>query len=259
MDYGFIVIEQKKIKVDVICPIFYVDLGCFETIIKSWYHHIPINRLLIGIGKKNNKLLKILKKYPNVEIIDQTSYKTLGYCLQELFESVETEYFVYLHCDVELGESWFEKMWRSRVEGILESIKHPSFGPEALIQAKKYRAYSGAQLIYAKSIENLNFEDDYIYCNEDAILQNIVLKRGFSYTKIHVFHNHYRMLGKRTQSEKTILEWQWRGILKYAYPSSRLLPYIHSILNILAHQHGCRYNLREEIENINPKWLPLLN
>ena len=250
-------------KCDIICPIFHVDLDSFKLFIQTWFQNIPIRRLIIGIGKENHELLYFLLNvqklfYSHIVVIDQKEHKTLGYCLQELINQVETEYFIFPHADVEIPQNWFEKMWASRVKGIVESLKAPSFGPDSFIQASKKRAYSGAQLILKESVENLNFGDDFIYTNEDIIIQNIVLNRGFSYVKMAIFHHHHRKYRKRTQPRKTILEWQWKGIVKYAYPTSNLMNYIKGILRLLSQDYEIKADLETEIKALNPKWLSLL-
>ena len=251
--------EQRERGIDVICPIFYVDLVSFKKIIDNWFQQIPIRRLYIGIGKEDNKLVEFLSKYPKVHTTTQTDFKTLGYCLQDLMKNfVETEFFIFLHADVEIPQNWFESMWASRVKGILESLKFPSFGPAALIQASKKRAYSGAQLILTESVKNLNFEDDYIYTNEDVIIQNIVINRGFSYVKTPIYHKHFKGYRKRTQPRKTILEWQWRGIVKYAYPNSNLMNYVKGILKLIKQDYEIEVDLETEIKKLNPKWISYL-
>ena len=246
------------VKIDVICPIYHVHLDSFKIFIDTWYRNIPINKLIIGIGKENAELHWILSRYPKVIIINQTKHKTLGYCIQELINHVDTEYFVYLHSDVEILLNWFDRMWESKVRGILESLKDPSFGAEALIQARKQRAYSGAQLILKKCIENLNWNDDYVYCNEDIIIKNHIINRGFTYVKTPIYHKHYRMLSKRTQPRDIILEWQFKGVLKYCKPSHILMNYIKGILITLKKQYGREFILNEWIEKLNLKWLDFL-
>ena len=247
-------------KIDIICPIHYLDLKSFKRFLDTWFFNIPIRKLIIGIGKENEDLEKLLDYYFTHKYIkiDQTQNKTLGFCLQELINEVETEYFIFLHADVEIPQDWFEQMWASRVKGILESLKSPSFGPEALIQASKKRAYSGAQLIFKESVKELNFQDDFVYCNEDIIIQNIVLNRCFSYIKIPIYHKHYKKYRKRTQSRKTILEWQWKGILKYAFPNSTLMNYVKGIVRMLSRDYEIKVNLEAEIKVLNPKWIPFL-
>lgn len=252
----------ELVKIDVICPIFHVDLESFKIFLETWIQNIPIRKLYIGMGKKNQELidliLKYMKKIP-IEIIEQYWYKTLGYCLQDLINRVETKYFIYLHSDVEILLNWFDRMWESRVRGILESLKDPSFGPEALVQARKYRAYSGAQLILKECVEYLNWEDDFIYASEDIILKNLVLRRGYTYVKTPIYHKHYRMLAKRTQPREIILEWQFKAILKYSEPTHQLINYIRGILNTLHKQYGLLFNLEKEIIEYNPKWIDFLS
>lgn len=243
-------------KIDVICPIFYVDLDSFKLFLDTWQQNIPIKYLMIGLGAKNDELEKVLARYDNVITFYQQKHKTLGYCLQELMGAVTTDYFVYLHADVEILLNWYEMMWESKVRGILESLKDPSFGPEALVQARRYRAYSGAQLILKKSIKDLNWEDDYIYCNEDLILKSVVLNRGYTYVKTSIYHKHYRMFSKRTQPRDTILKWQYKGILKYAYPTFRLMNYVKGIKETLIKTYDQTIDLERDIKTLNPEWLP---
>ena len=171
-------------KCDIICPIHYLDLDSFKLFIQTWAQNIPIRRLIIGLGNENVELKKFLFQYCvsepfSFELIEQFDHKTLGYCLQELINQVETEYFIFLHADVEIPQNWFEKMWASRVKGIVESLKAPSFGPDSFIQASKKRAYSGAQLILKESVENLNFGDDFVYCYDKET--EILTKEGWKY------------------------------------------------------------------------------
>jgi len=247
-------------KIDVICPIHYLDLDAFKLFIQTWFQNIPIGRLIVGIGQENDALYSLLLNYKlsHITFVNQEDYLTLGYCLQELIGFVKTEYFIFLHADVEIPQEWFEQMWISRVKGILESLKAPSFGPESFIQASKKRAYSGAQLILKESVENLNFDDDFIYTNEDIIIQNIVQNRGFSYIKTPIFHHHHKKYRKRTQPRKTILQWQWKGIIKYAFPSSNLMRYVKGIVKMLSQDYEIQTDLKAEIELLNPKWIPLL-
>lgn len=252
-----------KNKIDVICPIFHVDVELFKVFIETWTRNIPIKYLMIGLGKKNDELEEFLLEYSrNVDygiiLFYQYNHKTLGYCIQELINAVTTEYFVYLHSDVEITLNWFDRMWESKVKGILESLKDPSFGVEALVQARKQRAYSGAQLMFTESVKNLNWEDRWIYCNEDLILKNIVLNRGYTYVKTPIYHKHYRALAKRTQPREIILEWQFKGIIKYCTPTHQLVNYIKGILKTLKNRYKKEFILEEEISAINSIWLPFL-
>ena len=246
---------SDKRYIDVICPVYYVDLEVFKKCVSSWYKNIPIRKIYIGIGKENIKLENFLWTCPKITMIDQTDYKTLGYCLQELFHWVETEFFIYLHNDVKLTENWFEKMWEERVFGILESQKDPmSFGIQAYKQAERKRAYSGAQLIYKKAIENLKWEDDYVYTTEDLIIQKTIIDLGFEYKKVPIYHKHYIQNAKRTQPRETILDWQWKALIKYTQPNEQLADYIKSIKKILEEKHKTKINLKKFIEKNNKKW-----
>ena len=255
---------MEKTKIDVICPIFHCDLEAFKVFIETWTQNIPIKYLIIGLGKNDKELEDFLVEYScnvdyNIILFNQYSHKTLGYCIQELINVVTTEYFIYLHSDVEIVLNWFPRMWESRIRGVLESLKDPSFGVEALVQARKQRAYSGAQLILKESVEHLNWEDDFVYCNEDLIIKNQVIQRGFTYVKTPIYHKHYRALAKRTQPREVILEWQFKGIIKYCTPTHQLTNYLKGILDTLKYRFVKVFNLEEEMKTLNPEWLPFLN
>lgn len=250
---------MEKTKVDVICPIFYIDLDIFRKCISSWYDNIPINRLIIGMGMRDEKIEALLYQfdeiYENVFIIDQQSYVTLGYCLQELMRMVDTEFFVFVHGDAELTENWFDNMWEERVLGILESQKNPeTFGEVALAQAKNPRAYSGAQLIFKKAIEKLKWDDDFIYTTEDLLIQNIITHLGFTYKKVPVYHNHHIQKGKRTQEKNTILDWQWKALIKYGYPTVKFIHNIKALTSRLDIHHKV---LKKFIQRNNERWLEI--
>ena len=249
----------KMPKIDIIAPIFHIDLETFKTCIDSWYREIPIKRLIIGLGKENPELESLLSEYENVYVIDQYMHKTLGYCMMELIRATDGDFFVYLHGDVQLTENWFERMWERRVLGILESQKNPkTFGDVAITQAKKARAYSGAQLIYKPALETLNWSDDFMYCAEDLVIQNVITNLGYTYKKVPIFHNHYIQENKRTQDKETLLDWQWRALIKYAYPSEKLAVSIVSIIDYSEKMWEKKVDWETFANETNPDWVPLL-
>ena len=100
---------KKEEPIDVIIPLINTN-ELFEKNLYSFYREIPINRLLIGDGGCTDNSIEIVKKFPRIIIIEQSKYKSLGYCVKELIEQVETEWFVYLHADVYLPENWYDEM-----------------------------------------------------------------------------------------------------------------------------------------------------
>ncbi|GAG50373.1 unnamed protein product, partial [marine sediment metagenome] len=62
-------------------------------------------------------------EYPKTIFIDHTNYDTYGFCVADLMKRVETEWFVYIHGDVELTPYCFEvmKKYMRPDVGIIES------------------------------------------------------------------------------------------------------------------------------------------
>jgi len=243
--------------IDVITPIYNVDLKIFKQNIFQWFNKLPINNLIIGIGKENKELGNILSNYRKVKIIYQYNYKTLGYCLQELIKKVNTPYFIYFHSDVSINEYWFNSMWNNKVKGIIESLKDNSFD----IQPKRFRSYSGAQLIYTDCLKDLNWQDDYIYTSEDLLIQNHIISNGFNYIKLPIYHTHFTTNNIRTKNRKTILNWQYKALIKYGIPEKHLLSYLLKTVKAIKKEFGYKIKIKKEINRLNPdsNWLTFYN
>ena len=153
--------------VDVIIPLLTVN-DAFHANLCSYYREIPIQRLLIGDGGCSEATLAVLRSFPRVELIPQQENKTLGYCLRQLIEKVETEWFVYLHADVYLPEGWFDAMARhQRDYDWFECNRRMSVlvdYPQERQNAAE-RPYSGSQMGRRRAFEPFleEIEDDYLY------------------------------------------------------------------------------------------------
>lgn len=242
-------------KIDVICPILFVDHKVFKQCLDSWIREIPINTLYIGIGAFDKRLTNLLHYYQlkvNIVFVKQHQYTSLGFCLKDLINRVKTKWFIYLHSDVELLSNWFSLMWDKRVKGITESLKHPSC-ISALSQSKRTRAYSGAQLIYKKVLypQIEKWEDDYIFSSEDILLQHYVRENKCTYQKVKIYHNHYRTHA-RSKTYKELLDLQWKALVKYANPTQFIIPFVKKPIRVL------KKKFKKDIDNIfikkNRKW-----
>lgn len=210
---------------DTIVTLYFLKEG-FEENVRVWFEEIPIKTLYLGIGHNNEDVWKRVKELPydNIKIIDQTHLKTLGGCLVDLMKRIETEWFVYLHGDVQPTEgslAQMETFMKKSKMGIIESEHLHVYGKK-----KKYfnyydelRSYSAFQLIYKPSIENWfnKIEDDYIYRNEDLIFQNVCEYNGFEYKKTMAMHFHYPFEDDKVSFNlKDTHEMQWKGLVKYS-------------------------------------------
>ena len=266
--------------IDVIIPIINTN-ELFEKNLLSIYREIPVNRLLIGNGGSNDDSLEILKKFPRVEIIDQTKRRTLGYCIAELISLVETNWFIYLHSDVYLPENWYDEMKKNRIKyDWFESDNRITtlINYDAGIKHTK-RAYSGAQMGRKEAFKEIipKIDDDYLYRNEDIIFKELIEQEGFKYGRVLEAYYYHQVMNKKGENEpefervdiKRFRDKQWeidtylkqvKGIIKYSLPKPYLIPEIIFPLKILK-----RYdvlNIDEFIKwvkNTNIAWLKYLD
>jgi len=209
---------------DVIVPLFEIRDN-IESFIDNWFKELPIRKLILGFGKDK---IKTPKKYEDQIItLNQTENKTLGKCLSELISEVKTEWFIYLHSDVEIIQHVFDilksyiKNDVGGIEGEPIIIRHIK-GELKYIFPERYfikRGYSGFQMFRTKCLSNLikKIEDDYIFTNEDIITQNAVSSSGFRYIKTWAIYLHYNE-GLRKNTEKNAKD-MFLGILKYTKPN----------------------------------------
>lgn len=247
------IVPEKKIEIprefDVICPLYWIN-KYFEKNVGRWFDEIPIKTLYLGI---NNPNLVIELDNQEIEIVDQVQHKTLGPCLAELMKKVTTEWFVYLHADVEPLRGSFGMLCRDLREdvGIIESERllwhgkmengEPFFNdPNLLNRHSTLRPYSGFQLIRKKAIEPLldKIEDDFVYRNEDIIFQSECLKNGFEYVKSWGLHVHQVLHSNWTHDYQKTHLMQVKGIIKYTQPTKQnKKPLVDPLI-------WCKYNLK---------------
>ena len=266
--------------IDVIIPIINTN-ELFENNINSIYREIPVNRLIIGNGGSTDDSLKILKKFPRVEIIDQTKNETLGYCIAELISLVETDWFIYLHSDVYLPENWYNEMkknkgkydWFESDNRITTLVNY-----DAGIKYTK-RSYSGGQMgkkdIFKGIIPKIN--DDYLYRNEDIIFKELIEQEGFKYGRVLETHYYHQVMNKKGENEpefeRVDIRWfrdkQWKidtflkqvkGIIKYSRPKPYLINDVNIPLKILIKYDALNIvEFKEWVKNTNIVWLKYLD
>jgi glycosyltransferase involved in cell wall biosynthesis len=226
--------------VDVIIPVYNTNKYWRDNLVNI-YSRIPVARLLISDGGCTDDSLDILADFPRVFVYDHSHIKSLGGCLKELILNVKTDYFIYLHSDVQLPENWFDTMF-SKIEVYDWFECHRKFIIDYEFfteQYKQTRAFSGSQFgkseLLKKAVEQI--DDDYLYRNEDLVIHDLVLKAGGKYGKVmetyhdHQFTNKKGELEPKIKSldikkianpefEKKMWNMQWSGLVKYGLPSS---------------------------------------
>ncbi|MCX6112357.1 MAG: glycosyltransferase family A protein, partial [Proteobacteria bacterium] len=223
--------------VDVIIPIIHTN-ELWEVNLKSLYREIPVNRLLIGDGGCIDNSIEIVKKFPRVTVYDHSSYKSLGYSIRKLIESVETEWFVYPHSDVFFPDGWFDKMEKHQSGYDWFGCKMRQTVMLEYAYNDESRPYAGTQMgKRAAFIDGLrSIDDDYIYRQEDFVFSNLVNKAGYKEGKVDdTFHYHQIMVrktkgldlnidkvtlefGKKPEEEYRSSIMQIKGTIKYLDP-----------------------------------------
>jgi len=263
--------------VDVIIPLFNTN-ELWKKNLYSFYRQIPINRLLIGDGGCVDDSIKIAKQFPRVKIIDQSNYNSLGYCIKELIENVETEWFIYLHADVYLPGGWYDKMIKyqdkydwyecNRKKTIL--VEYWSEG-----ENKAKRPYSGSQMGRKEVFKNVlpKIDDDYLYRNEDIIFSELIEAEGFKYGRIPDTYHYHQVMNKRGEKEpkfkkvmiekekdkkwgKKTCDMQVRGIIKYLQPKPYLVKGVNNAIPTLNDLGELDWSeFKKWVKRTNPIWL----
>lgn len=261
--------------IDVIIPVYHTN-ELWKANLISVYREIPVRRLLISDGGVIDDSIDIVKQFPRVEVFDHRHFKSLGKCVAELIKEVTAEWFIYLHSDVYLPESWFERMkshkgnydWFGCPMNITALVDYRSDGSN--------RPYSGSQMgkkaAFMKGIDRI--DDDYVYRQEDFVFNKIVEDAGFKTGKIEdTFHYHQVMFRKSKgfQLEVTALtihtntpeaekirtnNTQVRGIVKYLDPID---PHIINSFKVITAEMLKKGELEYDefkkwIDEVNPVW-----
>lgn len=255
-------------KIDVICPIYFLNLKHFIDNVQSWVRELPINRLIVGMNFDSHNFMifqhEIEPLLEGIEVIkhDHTKFDTLGACLADLMKEVQTTWFVFVHSDVELTENCYllMKSFMKPKIGIIESARILYDG-ENFSQCDHYfrsRPYSGFQLIRKKAIEKYIeiIEDDYIYRNEDFIAKNQIEQAGYQYKKCWAMHYHQTVNSTTwSKPKEKAYDMQWKGLIKYTIPDPITLYACLEAFKMNVKLHG--YNTKQILEfarEVNPVW-----
>ncbi len=217
-------------KYDVICPVYWTN-EFFKDNVRNWFKELPIRKLYLGV---NNPNIHVDVDHPDVEIINQTKFKTLGKCLADLMKKVKTRWFIYLHSDAKITPNAFQvmKIHKGINVGIIESERREWNGQMRYASGElikniisenyhdRRRSFSGFQLIRTKVIEDIieKIEDDFIYRNEDLIFQSECKRKGYTYEKSFAMHEHQILNTEWTFDWEETHQMQWKGLVKYAEP-----------------------------------------
>ncbi len=263
--------------IDVIIPVVHTN-ELWRANLTSIFREVPVRKLLISDGGCKDDSLEVARQFPRVEILDHRSYKTLGFSLRKLIEAVETEWFAYLHSDVYLPPGWFDAMkshqgeydWFGCPQRITALVEYPNVDILGGIPRPHAGSQMGRKGAFEAGIKEI--DDDYVYRQEDLVLQEMVVKHGYKAGGAEdIFHYHQMMHKESPWSRKLTsvavrVEWshdekvraatmQIRGIVKYLRPSRPLALEVERQLRQLIDLGATTESeLRRWILETRPEW-----
>jgi 2-polyprenyl-3-methyl-5-hydroxy-6-metoxy-1,4-benzoquinol methylase len=275
-------VEKQEQGIDVIIPLLNTN-ELWKKNLYSYYREIPIKRLLIGDGGCTDDSIKVAQGFPRLTVLDQFEYGSQGYCIRELIENVETEWFVYLHADVYLPQGWYDEMirYQDRYDWY-ECKRHFVYMlyDTSDIQFDVERAYSGSQMGRKSAFSNITgqIDDDYIRRMEDIFFQQKIEENGFRYYKVPSTYHIHQVMNKQGEKEPKFAsidvkreedeEWllkihneMFRATVKYLSPEIDMNVKMvkDNMQYVLNNSPATEEELIEWIKETNPVWVNKLS
>lgn len=271
-------LEDADQAVDVIIPVIHTN-ELWRANLLSFYREIPVNKLLIGDGGCIDDSMEIAKEFPRVQILNHREYKSLGYSIRKMIESVETDWFIYVHSDAFLPQGWFDAMKKNQPN--YEWFGCPMQHTVMVEYDMNYgnRPWAGSQMGLKKAfVEGLKrIDDDYVYRQEDFVFAEIVKKAGFREGKItDTFHYHQTIrkpsrferkvisvdlqleIGKEEEARAAIM--QIKGLVKYLDPDPGFVSGIVANMDRLEEMQEMKWpEFLSWVQDTNPAWYPLIS
>jgi glycosyltransferase involved in cell wall biosynthesis len=165
---------------------------CLDTV----YREIPVNKLIVLDGGSKDRTIKILNKYPRMEIHIRPDIRTTGKGYEFLLECASTPWIVFMDADIELPEGWYDEMLRYK-------DKYDFFGCKRIMHYEFYRVDQtsldmnkrpmGAPWLARRDcLKNYHVDDDYMWRATDILLRQVVEKDGYKFGKVSsTYHYHH--------------------------------------------------------------------
>ena len=248
--------------IDVICPIKYGTPPTWRSNLVNWFTELPIGRLLIGDGGVEDNTFRVLREFSRVTVLDHRHLHSQGRSIRDLIESAETDWFVYLHADVQLAEGWYTEMVKSQKDldwfecerWIVELANGRCY--RSPHQNEAARPYSGSQMgrkaAFTPFLERI--DDDYLFRNEDLVLGALVQEAGGHYGRV-LTTRHYHQVGPHRTGDRqpAVFDNFVRGIIKYCKPRDYLITAVHAGIAQLPKGHDLDA-LRQWTTATNDAW-----
>ena len=264
--------------VDVIIPLLHSTDLWVENL-KSFYREIPIKSLLVGDAGAIDGSPAALSAFPRVKLLDHTGLKTLGKSLADLISRVDTERFIYLQSDVYLPTGWYDAM--SQDSGSFDWFGCPMHVVVMMDYPLDYsgnRPLVGAQMGRTDAFTGIDefVDDDFVYRNEEFILDQYVRNRGGRSGSTHGTYHFHQVTRRRTlgfemdvtdvsmtltpqpSEQERVIRTQAYGLVKYCSPTDdqTVAATIGALNNLAASATVDREEMVNFAVQHNPAWIP---
>jgi len=183
---------------------------CLFECVESIYRNIPVNRLLVIDGGSTDGTLELLRRYPNVKVIDDKN-GTRASARQKGIDAVRTDWHVHVDSDVILCEHWFEKAWKNVGEDVgavwgvavpnekhyynatyaMSKLYHMSLKDLMVRQMRSERYMMHDTLIRTSAVRDIKIPPNLHIWEDDYIGRHIIEKgcRFLKVTEPYCLHN----------------------------------------------------------------------
>lgn len=228
----------------------------------AFYREVPISRLLVIDGGSKDNTIRLLMRYPRVNLQIRKGMTT-GKAWELLKDMVSTPWFIWIDVGKIPASGWYDRMTLEKGKGDLlgslrYNLKDGLMTLDPIIQNPFNRLLGGPWLIRTSSIGCYHVDDDYAQRNIDIIIRRQLEEHGGRYHLVtstsHICHlpdpvtDEEELQRRHTQNAM--------GIVKYITPE-----YAKNHANYLLNDHWMlmMHQLPQDfIQKTNPAWLPVL-
>lgn len=186
-----------------------------DECLDSLYQSFPVKNLIIVDGLSTDQTLRILSKYPRVNIFSHrgTRAQAREYGIQQ----VSTEWFLYLDSDVILCKDWYRHIEPELKDGvgavwgiIYEPI--PNMRSKTILKhfnyvyrlAFKIRGGCHDMMVRTKLVRDIKIPDR-LHAYEDQFIMDWIQRKGHEVCISDLAY---------CQHKRPLSDWHWRGLVK---------------------------------------------
>jgi len=253
-----------------------------EKSLYSIYQEIPVRKLIVCDGGSKDNTIKILKKFPRIDIHIRTDIRTTGKVLEFLFSLTESEWFALIDSDIILTDGWYDEMKKHQksmdvIENGHAVLAYHMYREFKVKLEENARSSDMCHLVKKKAVENYHCDDDYMWRFTDYLFRQSVEKSEFKYGKVNTtfhIHNETERIQYKSDNEKNFQKIIWKepeyviidknkekqanikhakAVVKYLDPENPAVKDNKGMGNLI------KILDRKWVEENGPKWLELYN